>query len=106
MESGIPVCSREPVTWRMKSGIIMFHLTVPSSGDPVLAMRSTTIGFVAQLPAIGPAFAMTVSTRADGEDAHEWTGEMDMVRVSALLRAHSDLTGVLLTCDALRRRQR
>lgn len=88
-----------PTSWRTKSGIVMFHLTMPSHNDPVRAMRQATGEFIAELPVIGRPRSIVASTVVGGEHANTWTGELDAARVTFLLEACSDLTRVQVTCD-------
>jgi hypothetical protein len=80
-------------TYRVRRGIIMFHLTMPSAGDPVAAMTQATSALLTNLPSIGLATTVELSTRSKGEDAIKWTNEIDAPSVALRLQAYPDLTG-------------
>jgi hypothetical protein len=88
-----------PTTWRSKSGIIMFHLAMPSSGTPADAIRRATAVFLEQVKLVGAARDVEVSTRAGGEAAHAWSDVGDGGQVARRLEAYPDVTGVLVRCD-------
>jgi hypothetical protein len=86
-------------TWRSKSGIIMFHIAMPSRGAPAAAIRHATEVFLEQVTAIGVARDVEVSTRSGGEGAHAWSDVVDGKRLAQRLEAYPDVTGVLVRCD-------
>ena len=47
----------------------MFHLTMPSEGSPVAAIRRAAEVFLDHLQNIGAATAIEISTSSEGEDA-------------------------------------
>lgn len=71
----------------------MFHLTMPSAGEPAAAMTQATTALLANLSTIGIATEIELSTRSKGEDAIEWANEIDAQSVASRLRAYPDLTG-------------
>ncbi|HWU88161.1 MAG TPA: hypothetical protein VN253_12830 [Kofleriaceae bacterium] len=77
----------------------MFHLTMPSGGTPLTAIRCATVVFLEQVKTIGIATSVEVSTRSGGEDALTWKGVLDGPRVGQRLEAYPDTTRVLVTCD-------
>jgi hypothetical protein len=86
-------------TWRVKSGIIMFHLTMPSNAEPAAAIRRATAAFLDQVGLIGAAGEVDVSTRAGGEYAQEWTDIVDIKDVVRRLEKYPDVTAVQIRCD-------
>lgn len=86
-------------TWRSKSGIIMFHLAMPSGGQPAAAIRRAVASFLEHAAEIGAAQEMDVSTRAGGESAHTWRDVGDSAAITQRLEAFADLTAVLVRCD-------
>jgi hypothetical protein len=86
-------------TWRSKSGLIMFHLTMPSNLVPAAAIRRATATFLDQVALIGVAREVDVSTRSGGEYAHEWTDIVDSQDVVQRLDGYPDVTAVQIRCD-------
>jgi hypothetical protein len=86
-------------TWRSKSGIIMFHLSMPSSGEPGASIRRATASFLEQVKLVGAASEAEVSTRADGEGAHVWTDRLEGGEISRRLAGCPDVTAVLVRCE-------
>jgi hypothetical protein len=86
-------------TWRSKSGLIMFHLAMPSRGQPVASIRLATNVFLEAVKIIGVAREVEVSTRSGGEGAHEWSDVIDGPQIAQRLEAYPDITAVLIRCD-------
>lgn len=86
-------------TWRIKSGIIMFHLTMPSNADSAAAIRRASAAFMDDVAAIGTPCNVAVSTRSGGEYAAEWTGVTDSTELARRLEHYADVTGVEIGCD-------
>jgi hypothetical protein len=72
---------------------------MPSGGEPVAAIGRATEVFLGHLPSIGDVTMIEISTRAEGEDAIKWTGELDARRVAQRLEAHPDTTCLKVRCD-------
>lgn len=77
----------------------MFHLTMPSEGSPVAAIRRAAEVFLDHLQNIGAATAIEISTSSEGEDAIKWTDELDAKRVAQRLEMYSDTTCIKVRCD-------
>src|SRR3954464_6109567 len=86
-------------TWRSKSGIIMFHVTMPSGGKPVVAIRRATATLLASVRRIGAAREMAVSGRSGGEDACTWRDMDDGKQIAQRLETLADITAALVRCD-------
>lgn len=86
-------------TWRSKSGIIMFHLAMPSSAAPAAAIRRAVEVFIHQVTSVGTVREVKVSTRAGGEDAEEWKVAGDEREIVQRLAECADVTAVLARCD-------
>jgi len=86
-------------TWRLKSGIIMFHLTMPSNAAPAAAIRRATAVFLDHVALVGAVQEVEVSTRSGGEYFQEWTDIMDSQDVVRRLERYPDLTAVQVRCD-------
>jgi hypothetical protein len=86
-------------TWRSKSGLIMFHLAMPSRGEPVVSIRRATEALLDQVNLIGAAREVEVSTRSGGESAHEWSDALDGNQIAQRLEGYPDVTAVLVRCD-------
>ena len=86
-------------TWRAKSGLIMFHLAMPSRGKPAASIRRATKALLDEVRLIGAAREVEVSTRSGGESAHEWSDALDGNLIAQRLEAYPDVTAVLVRCD-------
>ena len=86
-------------TWRSKSGIIMFHLAMPSDGLPLAAIRRAAATFLEQVALIGAAREVDVSTRSGGESAHTWRDVGSRSEIVQRLELLADVTAVLVRCD-------
>jgi len=86
-------------TWRSKSGIIMFHLAMPSQAAPAAAIGRATTTFLGHVTMIGAAHEVEVSTRSGGEDALTWRDTGDRQQIEQRLEALADVTAVLVRCD-------
>ena len=86
-------------TWRSKSGLLMFHLDMPTGGRPSESIIRASRVFLDKVGAIGSATIMEVSTHAGGENAFTWTDLANGVAIADRLAAHAELWRVSVSSD-------
>jgi hypothetical protein len=77
----------------------MFHLAMPSRGEPATSIRRATAVFFEHVNIVGAPRKVEVSTRSGGEGAYEWSDVVDGDQIAQRLEEHADVTALLVRCD-------
>ncbi len=101
MTKDLPV-SHTAETWRRGSGLISFHLVLPSRQRPAEAMARFASWMIDHAPMIGEVRDVSLSTLSDGEDVITWrAGNIDKYSIEREIAARPDAARVMFGCDLL-----